>query len=84
MPPRIIDQNFEGVLFGGRVASFDLLPEMRLPGPGSAVMQPWYDLAASYESTGETDRAINVYRAILERAPDETAARDALTRLTGS
>ncbi len=84
VPPRIIDQNFEGVLFGGRVASFDLLPEMRLPGPGTAVMQPWYDLAASYEATGEIDHAANVYRAILDRAPEETAARDALDRLTGN
>ncbi len=84
MPPRIIDQNFEGVLFGGRVASFDLLPDMRPPGPGTAVLQPWYDLAASYLDTGETDRAINVYRAILDRAPEESTARAALDRLTGS
>ncbi len=84
VPPRVIDQNFEGVLFGGRVASFDLLPEMRPPGPGSAVLQPWYDLAASYLETGATDRAINVYRAILERAPDEADARAALDRLTAS
>ncbi len=84
VPPRVIDQNFEGVLFGGRVASFDLLPEMRPPGPGTAVLQPWYDLAASYETTGETDRAVNVYRAILDRAPEADDARDALDRLTGS
>ena len=84
VPPRIVDQNFEGVLFGGRVASFDLLPDMRLPGPGTAVLQPWYDLATSYLDTGETDRAINVYRAILDRAPDEADARAALDRLTAS
>ncbi|MCC6803231.1 MAG: O-antigen ligase family protein, partial [Anaerolineae bacterium] len=34
VPLRVIEANFEGVLFGGRVASFDVLPEMRLPGPG--------------------------------------------------
>ena len=42
-------------------------------------MQPWYDLAASYLAAGQTDQALNVYRAILERAPEETeAARDQL------
>ncbi len=75
VPPHVIDQNFEGVLFAGRVASFDLLPEMRPPGPGREAMQPWYDLAESYQSTGEIDKAITVYRAILDRAPDEQDAR---------
>ncbi len=84
VPLRVIDQNFEGVLFGGRVAGFDLLPEMRLPGPGQSVMQPWYDLAADYLSGGLTDQAANVYRAILDRAPEEAAARAALDRLAGS
>ena len=82
--PRVIDQNFEGVLFAGRVAGFDVLPEMRQPGPGHSVLQPWYDLAASYLATQQTDQAANVYRAILDRAPEETDARDALARLTGS
>ena len=41
-------------------------------------MQPWYDLAQSYLETGETDRAVNVYNAILDRAPEETDARAAL------
>ena len=84
VPPQVIDQNFEGVIFAGRVAAFDILPEMRLPGPGRPILQPWYDLAASYESAGQTDRAINVYHAILDRAPEETDARDQLTRLGGS
>ncbi len=84
VPPRVIEQNFEGVLFGGRVASFDVLPDMREPGPGQRVLQPWYDLAASYRATGETDKAVNVYRAILDRAPEETDARDALAHLTES
>lgn len=70
VPPRILEQNFEGVLFGGRVAAFDLLPEMRMPGPGRIVMQPWYDLAALYEQLGQPERAENVRRAILERSPE--------------
>ncbi|MBI1257815.1 MAG: hypothetical protein GC204_10125 [Chloroflexi bacterium] len=82
--PRVIDQNFEGVIFAGRVAGFDLLPEMRPPGPGRPVLQPWYDLAASYEADGMTEQALNVYRAIVERAPEEIDARDQLTRLAGS
>ncbi|MEO8393644.1 MAG: O-antigen ligase family protein, partial [Chloroflexota bacterium] len=84
VPPHVIDQNFEGVIFAGRVAGFDLLPEMHLPGPGRPVLQPWYDLAASYQAAGMTDQAINVYRAILDRAPEESDARDQLTRLGGS
>jgi O-antigen ligase/tetratricopeptide (TPR) repeat protein len=84
VPPQVIDQNFEGVIFAGRVAGFDVLPEMRLPGPGRPVLQPWYDLAASYEAAGMTEQAINVYRAIVERAPEETDARDQMTRLGGS
>lgn len=83
VPLRIIDQNFEGVLFAGRVASFDVLPEMRLPGPGRRVMQPWYDLAESYLTAGETETALNIYRAILDRAPDEQDALDAITRFAG-
>ncbi|HVU13940.1 MAG TPA: O-antigen ligase family protein [Phototrophicaceae bacterium] len=75
VPPQVIDQNFEGVLFAGRVASFDLLPEMKLPGPGHSVLQPWYDLAANYAAAGQTEQAANVYNAILERAPEETEAR---------
>ena len=69
VPPQVVDQNFEGVIFAGRVAGFEVLPEMRLPGPGRPILQPWYDLAASYESDGMTDQAINVYRAIVDRAP---------------
>lgn len=84
VPLRVVEANFEGVLFGGRVASFDVLPEMRLPGPGRAAMQPWYDLAASYEATGDTNAALNVYRAILDRAPEETDALDAISRLAGA
>ena len=82
--PRVIDQNFEGVIFAGRVAGFDMLPEMRLPGPGRPVLQPWYDLAASYEADGMTEQASNVYHAIVERAPEESDARDQLARLGGS
>ncbi len=81
VPPEILDQNFEGVLFAGRVAAFQLLPEMRLPGPGASVMQPWYDLAASYLADGDPDQAVTVYRAILDRAPDESAAQEVLDQL---
>src|SRR5690606_11672768 len=47
VPPRIVDQNFEVVLFN-RTAQFDLLPALRYIGPGTAIMQPWYDIAAFY------------------------------------
>jgi tetratricopeptide (TPR) repeat protein len=82
VPGRIIEQNFEGVLFQGRVASFELLPSMRLPGPPTAVLQPWYDLAADYEANGQTDAALNVYRAILDLAPHEQLASEGINRLS--
>ncbi len=83
LPARILDQNFEGVLFGGRRAAFDLLPAMRVPGPGRLVMQPWYELAAMYEVNGDAEQALVVYRAIVEYAPDEDEARQQITRLGG-
>ncbi len=80
VPPRVVSQNFEAVLFG-RVAQFDVLPAMRLPGPGRVAMQPWYDIAADYEAEGDFEGATRVYRAILAYAPDETGARAELARL---
>lgn len=82
VPPRVIMQNFEGVQFAGRVASFSPLPEMRVPGPGHSVMQPWYDLAELYLSEHNVDAALNVYHAILDRASDETLAREQIAMLT--
>ncbi|MEP7290963.1 MAG: tetratricopeptide repeat protein, partial [Chloroflexota bacterium] len=82
VPPQVIQQNFEGVLFAGRVASFRTLPEMRLPGPGHAAVQPWYALAELFAASDQPERALNVYAAILDTAPDETQAREALARLT--
>jgi tetratricopeptide (TPR) repeat protein len=78
LPPRVQSQNFEGVLFGGRSGYFTLLPTVRYPGPGKDAMQPWYDLAASYENTGDIEQAIIVYEAILDYAPDESRADEAL------
>lgn len=82
LPPRIQNQNFEGVLYQGRVAAFDLLPWMRFPGPGRAVMSPWYDMAQTYLNNGEVEKAINVYRAILDYAPAQTEAQNRLFELT--
>jgi O-antigen ligase len=82
LPPVVIDQNFEGVLYAGRVGSFRLLPEVHPPGPGTHAMQPWYDIAADYERAGQTEDAARVYRAILDYAPDETLARERLEGLS--
>lgn len=84
VPPRIIDQNFEGVLYGGRVGSFEAFPQMRPLGRGTAVLQPLYDLAAAYEAEGQPQNALTVYRAILDAAPEETAARSHAVRLSES
>lgn len=81
VPPQVIDQNFEGVLYSGRVGAFEPLPEARLPGPGTPVLQPWYDIAADYEAAGQPDDAIRVYEAILRYDAYEVTAYHALERL---
>ncbi len=81
LPPRPTLQEFAAVLYG-RPAQFDLLPEMRWPGPGRAAMQPWYDIAAERLASGQIDEAIRAYQAILDYAPDEQEARDMLEQLT--
>jgi O-antigen ligase/tetratricopeptide (TPR) repeat protein len=84
VPPRMIDQNFEAVLFAGRVASFELDPAMRPLDPGRAILNAWYELAALYEADAARDAAINVYRAIVERAPHESEAQVRLDALEGN
>jgi tetratricopeptide (TPR) repeat protein len=81
LPPRQTIQEFAAALYG-RPAVFDLLPEVRAVGPGRAAMQPWYAIAEEYLAAGQTDKAINVYRAILDYAPDENEAREKLQTLT--
>lgn len=76
LPPRVINQNFEGVLYQGRVASFDVLPSMRPPGPGRAALGPWYDLAAARQAAGDTAGAEIVLRAIADYAPGEPLTID--------
>jgi tetratricopeptide (TPR) repeat protein len=78
LPPLIQSQNFEGVLFAGRLGNFMPLPPVRFPGPGADAMQPWYDLAANYKANSDIANAIRVYRAILAYAPDESRAEAAL------
>ena len=71
-------QEFAAVLYGGRAAIFDVLPNMRPVGPGTSVMQPWYDLAEGYLNDGFDENAMQVYEAIVDYAPDETLARELL------
>jgi tetratricopeptide (TPR) repeat protein len=81
LPPRTIDYGFAGVLFGGRISAFDLLPEVRYPGPGREAMQPWYTLAGEAEDAGRYEEAARIYRAILAYAPDESEARQRLQNI---
>lgn len=81
LPPIVQSHNFEGVLFSGRNAAFRLLRSVRFPGPGTAAMQVWYDLAADYEAQGDLENAKRAYEAILNYAPDESRATEALARL---
>jgi tetratricopeptide (TPR) repeat protein len=82
-PALVIDQNFEGVLFG-RVAEFLLPPQLRPPGPGTRAFAPWYAIAEDDAAAGELERAANVYRVILQAAPDESRAAERLAELQSS
>ncbi|MFW5748978.1 MAG: O-antigen ligase family protein [Chloroflexota bacterium] len=83
VPPRVVRQEFAAVLYGGRAAQFDLLPDVRSPGPGRAVLTPWYTLAADYLADNDVEAALRVYRAILDRAPFEEEAAANLAALSG-
>lgn len=83
LPPRVVEQNFEAVLFN-RVANFELFPEMRRLGPGTTAMQPWYAIASDYLANNQIEDAVRVYQAILDYAPDEIFAQEALIQLTGA
>ncbi len=71
LPPRSQPQEFAAVLYN-RVAGFDLLPEVRWPGPGEAALKPWFTLATIYEEEGNREAAIRVYEAIKDYAPEIT------------
>jgi O-antigen ligase/tetratricopeptide (TPR) repeat protein len=75
LPPRIVWQSFETVLYG-RSARFELLPEMRFPGPGREAMQPWYTIAEIDRNSGDIEHSCTVYRAIMNYAPDEAEAQE--------
>jgi tetratricopeptide (TPR) repeat protein len=83
-PPLLVDQNFEGVLFNGRVARFQLPPALRPPGPGAERLAPIYAMAEADLAAGEPERAANVYRYILDVAPEETSAAERLAQLPDS
>lgn len=74
IPALVDDQNFEGVLYLGRVGPFTLLPEVRRPGPGADVLAPWYAAARDLEASGRTAEAMRMYQLILEYAPGETVS----------
>jgi O-antigen ligase len=73
-------QEFAAVLYS-RPAIFEVVAEMGRLGPGRAAMQPWYTIAQNHLTSGDTEAAINVYRAILKYAPDESEASEALREL---
>jgi tetratricopeptide (TPR) repeat protein/O-antigen ligase len=81
LPPFILSQDYEGVVFGGRTANFIPYASVRSVGRGESVMAVWYDLAQSYEERGDTEKALGVYRNIRLHAPEEERARLALQRL---
>jgi O-antigen ligase/tetratricopeptide (TPR) repeat protein len=80
LPPLFAGQELAAVLYS-RPATFEILEEMRPPGPGRAAMQPWYELAEGAQAAGQIQDAINIYRAIIRYAPGETDARNALNQL---
>jgi len=80
IPFRVIAQNFEGVLYQGRTAMFDLAPMMRAPSLGRSVLQPWVDLMQAYRVAGNIEAADNVLWALLDQAPEDRAYFESLAR----
>lgn len=78
---RVLSGEFAATMYG-RPAVFDLLPEVRPLGPARLQLDPVYDQAALYREAGRMDDAMNVYRAILDAAPYERDAAQALADLT--
>lgn len=78
---RVISQNFEGVLFLGRGASFLPAPELQLDNVNRVQLAPVYELAALYESGGDIAGAIAAYDYILARLPDDEQAQAERARL---
>ncbi len=81
LPPMTLAQEFAAVLYG-RPAQFQVLPEMQGIGPGRAAMQPWYTIAEERLKAGNIEGALRAYRAIIEYAPDEIDAREALKQFS--
>jgi O-antigen ligase/tetratricopeptide (TPR) repeat protein len=79
LPPRQVLQEFAAVLYG-RPATFDVFPGMRGVGSGRDAMQPWYTIAEKRLAAGDFEGAMNAYRAILDYAPDEQEALNALSQ----
>ncbi|GAB4326694.1 MAG: hypothetical protein Kow00117_13950 [Phototrophicales bacterium] len=71
LPGRVIPAEFAAVLYGGRPATFDLLPAMRPIGPGKDALQPWFDLAQAYRRIGNEAEAMRILQAIQDYAPDQ-------------
>jgi len=57
---------------------FPAAARVQPPGPGPAAFAFAYAIAEDDEATGDLDAALNVYRFILETAPDETRAAQRL------
>ncbi len=76
--PRTIPYEFSGVLYNGRYTPWDVVRELRFPGPGRDLMQGWYALAALAESEGDDEYAAFIYGVILDNAPDESEAAQRL------
>ncbi len=66
---RIIDQNFEAVLFQGRRAQFVTLPGLTGAPPTETDLRVWYELAESLAAENDDLTALQVYRLMLERFP---------------
>jgi hypothetical protein len=81
LPPLVIDQNFEGVLFGGRTAGFQAYQEMRRPSVGEDAVSPALDAAETVGAAGDRDFALRIVRAVLEIAPESPRALGLLALL---
>lgn len=80
LPIQSQTQEFAGVLYT-RPAVFDVPREMRSPGLGERVLQPWYEVANTFVEEGNIEGAVRSYTFILENAPYEQRAQAQLNQL---
>jgi tetratricopeptide (TPR) repeat protein len=69
IPPKIIPQNYDVVVYGRGARHPILIPQLLDPGQGESDAEPWLTLLRLYRTTGETGKAEHVLEQLQLRFP---------------